>query len=181
MQPQSCYIWPGMEVCGCTRGYKAGQLVNGLIYVIKGYDDEKVTLTQHPDYNKDHVERVKYLQSQLDELQPKMLELLQFLVEKDRTLDEFKAAAGVEEDAEAFELMHLGFSVSKKGRGRNAKDFVKADFSQYDESILWRPWLDETHRLEKAYELDVWNPRPNFSCKEWCPVKDCAHNGKSSY
>jgi hypothetical protein len=30
MQPQSCYIWPGMEVCGCTCRYKAGQLVNGL-------------------------------------------------------------------------------------------------------------------------------------------------------
>jgi hypothetical protein len=43
MQPQSCFIWVGMEVCGCTRGYKAGQLVHGLIYVIKVYDDDEVT------------------------------------------------------------------------------------------------------------------------------------------
>ena len=47
-----------------------------------------------------------------------------------------------------------------------AQDFVKADFTQHDESIMWMPWLSETIRLEKAYETDVWNPRPNFSCKE---------------
>jgi hypothetical protein len=81
----------------------------------------------HPDYNKDHVERVKYLESKLEELQPKMLEIVQFLLEKDRTFDEFKAAAGVEEDLEAFEMLHLGFSMSKKGRGKNAKDVVKPD------------------------------------------------------
>lgn len=62
-----------------------------------------------------------------------------------------------------------------------AKDFVEEDFSQRDEGTMWRSWLDETNRLEKAYELDVWNPRPNFSCKAWCPVKDCAHNGKGVY
>ena len=62
-----------------------------------------------------------------------------------------------------------------------ANDFVKADFHQREESVLWRPWLDDTQRLEKAIEFDVWNPRPNFSCKSWCPVKDCLHNGKSSW
>ena len=62
-----------------------------------------------------------------------------------------------------------------------ANDFVKADFHQREESVLWRPWLDDTQRLEKSIELDVWNPRPNFSCKSWCPVKDCLHNGKGGY
>ena len=62
-----------------------------------------------------------------------------------------------------------------------ANDFVKADFHQREESLMWRPWLDDTQRLEKALELQVWNPRPNFSCKGWCPVKDCTHNGKSSW
>ena len=50
-------------------------------------------MTQHPDYNKDHVEKVKYLQSKLDELQPKMHNLVTFLANKDRTFDEFKVAA----------------------------------------------------------------------------------------
>jgi hypothetical protein len=62
-----------------------------------------------------------------------------------------------------------------------AKDFVKADFTQYDESTMWMPWLVHTNQLEKAYKNDVWNPRPNFSCKAWCPVKDCTHNGKGEY
>jgi len=62
-----------------------------------------------------------------------------------------------------------------------ANDFVKADFHQREEHVLWRPWLDDTQRLEKSLELDVWNPRPNFSCRGWCPVKDCAHNGKGEY
>ena len=127
MQPQSCHIWPGLEVCGCTRGNKAGQLVNGLHYIIKGYDDEAVTLTLHPDYNKDHVERVKYLQANLDELQPKMHNLVSFLREKDRTLEEFQAAVGAEDDVDVDEVMNLGFSIVKKGRGRNAKQYVTAD------------------------------------------------------
>jgi hypothetical protein len=127
MQPQSCHIWPGIEVCGCTRSNKEGQLVNGLVYVVKGYDDEEVTLTLHPDYNKDHQGRVKYLQSKLDDLQPKMQNLVSFLMEKDRTLKEFKAAVGAEDDLDEEEIMSLGFSVTKKGRGKNAKEYVTAD------------------------------------------------------
>ena len=56
-----------------------------------------------------------------------------------------------------------------------ANDFVKADFHARDEFVMWRPWFEDTSRLEKALELDVWNPRPNFSCKGWCPVTDCTH------
>lgn len=56
-----------------------------------------------------------------------------------------------------------------------ANDFIKEDFHVRDEPIMWRPWFEETERLEKALELDVWNPRPNFTCKGWCPVKDCTH------
>lgn len=56
-----------------------------------------------------------------------------------------------------------------------ANDFVKADFHARDEFVMWRPWFEDTERLEKAFELDVWNPRPNFTCKGWCPVTDCTH------
>jgi hypothetical protein len=62
-----------------------------------------------------------------------------------------------------------------------ANDFVKADFSADAQGVHWTRWLEDTARLEKSYELDVWNPRPNFSCKGWCAVKDCAHNGKGEY
>jgi predicted Holliday junction resolvase-like endonuclease len=56
-----------------------------------------------------------------------------------------------------------------------ANDFVKADFHARDEFVMWRPWFEDTERLQKALELDVWNPRPNFTCKGWCPVTDCTH------
>lgn len=62
-----------------------------------------------------------------------------------------------------------------------AQDFVKTTFSADDQNICWMPWLEDTARLEKSLELDVWNPRPNFSCSKWCPVKDCVHNGKGEY
>jgi len=62
-----------------------------------------------------------------------------------------------------------------------ANDFVKADYEQKDSAIYWQGWIENTNRLEKSIELDVWNPRPNFTCKGWCPVKDCAHNGKGYY
>lgn len=62
-----------------------------------------------------------------------------------------------------------------------ANDFVKVDFKADDQGVHWMRWLEDTARLEKALELNVWNPRPNFSCKGWCAVKDCVHNGKGAY
>ena len=62
-----------------------------------------------------------------------------------------------------------------------AGDFVKAKYEREEHEKTWVNWLQDTARLEKALELDVWNPKPNFSCKGWCPVKDCIHNGKGSY
>jgi hypothetical protein len=62
-----------------------------------------------------------------------------------------------------------------------ANDFIKARYERSEHEQTWVKWLEETHRLEQALELNVWNPKPNFSCKSWCVVKDCIHNGKGSY
>ena len=59
-----------------------------------------------------------------------------------------------------------------------ANDFVKAEFGAFQEHLYWQDWLSDVGRLEKAGEVGVWNPRPNFSCKGWCPVVDCTHNGR---
>jgi hypothetical protein len=59
-----------------------------------------------------------------------------------------------------------------------ANDFVKGDFDAEQTDIYWQRWLTNTAQLEKAFEVNVWNPRPNFTCKKWCPVKDCTHNGR---
>ena len=60
-------------------------------------------------------------------------------------------------------------------------DFVKADYARKDAPLTWLKWIQETDRLEKAHETGVWNPKPNFSCKKYCLVKECEYNGKGNY
>lgn len=89
-------------------------------------------------------------------------------------------------DKGQLELMALGlfarFPQVRKVRGGLlfvvSNDFVKAEFTRHDEGLYWRPWLDTTGLLEKSFMNGAWNPRPNFTCKKWCPVTDCVHNGR---
>jgi len=60
-----------------------------------------------------------------------------------------------------------------------ASVFVKVDYEGSQQSEPWVKWLNETKQLEAAYENDVWNPKPNFSCKQYCAVVNCLHNGKN--
>lgn len=62
-----------------------------------------------------------------------------------------------------------------------ANDFVKNEYDIDNSDVYWQRWLTNTAQLEKAFEVDMWNPRPNFTCSKWCPVRDCTHNGRSSY
>ena len=62
-----------------------------------------------------------------------------------------------------------------------ANDFVTTEYTQDKAGVYWNKWITDVNRLEKAIELDVWNPRPNFSCKGWCAVTDCIHNNKGGY
>lgn len=57
-----------------------------------------------------------------------------------------------------------------------ADDLVPAKYEREVEAEAWQKWLGETHRLDQAFETDVWNPKPNFTCRGWCPVEDCEHN-----
>jgi hypothetical protein len=61
-----------------------------------------------------------------------------------------------------------------------ANDFIRGNYEVDKAPTYWERWLADTARLEKALEVDVWNPRPNFTCSKWCPVTDCAHNGRGS-
>ena len=62
-----------------------------------------------------------------------------------------------------------------------AEDLVKAEYVAEVQEQAWQRWLPEIQRLEKALETDVWNARPNFTCRKFCPVVDCEHNGKGEY
>lgn len=58
------------------------------------------------------------------------------------------------------------------------KAFIKDTYTIDRESELWQKWLMEYAKLEKAYEVDVWNPRPTGLCKAHCIVTECPHNGR---
>jgi RecB family exonuclease len=58
-----------------------------------------------------------------------------------------------------------------------ANDFVKAKYERSGQKDLWRKWISEYARMEKAFETDVWNPKPSGLCKRHCPVTECVHNG----
>ena len=60
-----------------------------------------------------------------------------------------------------------------------AKGLVKEDYEIDLEPNLWEKWLGIYGRMEKAFESDVWNPRPSGLCKRHCPVLECAHNGRN--
>ena len=62
-----------------------------------------------------------------------------------------------------------------------AEDLVKAAYETDIQDKAWAKWLPEIQRLEKAMETDVWNAVPNFTCRKFCPVHDCEHNGKGTY
>jgi hypothetical protein len=59
-----------------------------------------------------------------------------------------------------------------------ANDFVKVDY-EGGKPDAWVRWLEETSQLGMAYENGVWNAKPNFSCKNFCAVASCLHNGKN--
>jgi hypothetical protein len=55
---------------------------------------------------------------------------------------------------------------------------VKAEYAREESETRWTKWLEETARLEAAYKNNVWNPQQNFTCRAWCPVLNCKHNGR---
>ena len=59
------------------------------------------------------------------------------------------------------------------------KDLVGAEFTADQQTEAWGKWIPETNQLESAMITDVWNPRPNFTCRGWCAVTDCEHNSKN--
>lgn len=57
-----------------------------------------------------------------------------------------------------------------------AEDFVKADYHADQQDELWSPWFSEVGLLEDSVNSGVWNAKPNFTCRGYCPVNSCAHN-----
>lgn len=59
-----------------------------------------------------------------------------------------------------------------------SKEFVGCSIERGRSESLWKRWKKEIDRLDFSVENDVWNPVPNFTCRKFCPVTDCEHNGR---
>jgi hypothetical protein len=55
---------------------------------------------------------------------------------------------------------------------------VPSSYALSDASDLWLNWFVRLGTLEAAHKSNVWNAKPNFSCRKWCPVLSCPHNGR---
>ena len=59
-----------------------------------------------------------------------------------------------------------------------SEEFLTVTVDRLHLNEIWSKWDIPTSRLEKAFESVVWNASPNFTCRKWCPVTDCEHNGR---
>jgi PD-(D/E)XK nuclease superfamily len=60
-----------------------------------------------------------------------------------------------------------------------ANAFIPSVYVRDDIPVLWEKWLTKYEAMRRAYEMDVWNPRPSGLCKAHCKVLECAHNGRN--
>jgi len=60
-----------------------------------------------------------------------------------------------------------------------AKDFVTEEYEFTQRNAYFEPFIPIVRQLEEAVESDVWNPKRNFTCRKWCPVLSCSHNGRN--
>jgi hypothetical protein len=57
-----------------------------------------------------------------------------------------------------------------------AEDFVRTEYLAEQQSDLWVSWVSDVGQLEASVQNNVWNPKPNFTCRGYCPVTSCDHN-----
>ena len=50
MQPQSMYVWVGLELLGCPRGSGKQIMVQGVVYTVTGITDTYAELQMRPEY-----------------------------------------------------------------------------------------------------------------------------------
>jgi hypothetical protein len=59
------------------------------------------------------------------------------------------------------------------------KDFIPVDFTVHNRFDIFAKLDNVIVSREAAYETGVFNPKKNFTCKAWCPVTECSHNGRN--
>jgi len=62
-----------------------------------------------------------------------------------------------------------------------SEEFVREQYNVDIQDERWAMWDSEIKRIEDAMENDTWNPKQNFTCKKFCLIEHCEHNGKGTY
>ena len=60
-----------------------------------------------------------------------------------------------------------------------AKDFITEEYEFTQKDAYFEPFIPIVEQLEAAVKSDTWNPKRNFTCRKWCPVTSCPHNGRN--
>jgi hypothetical protein len=60
-----------------------------------------------------------------------------------------------------------------------AEDLVKAEYDAPAAMHIFTELDDILTQRDAAYESEVFNPKKNFTCRAYCPVLICPHNGRS--
>lgn len=58
---------------------------------------------------------------------------------------------------------------------------VKDTFKSEEQDKRWIKWKEQYEQMRVAYESNVWNPKENFTCRNWCPITACPHNGRGEW
>lgn len=61
-----------------------------------------------------------------------------------------------------------------------SKEFIPVDFAVKNRHDIFIKLDEILVARDAAYTTNVFNPKQNFSCKQWCPVLNCAHNGRNA-
>jgi hypothetical protein len=60
-----------------------------------------------------------------------------------------------------------------------AGDLVRAQYDAPNGMHIFTELNDKLTLREAAYESEIFNPKKNFTCRAYCPVVICPHNGRS--
>lgn len=58
---------------------------------------------------------------------------------------------------------------------------IKETYRAEDQHERWKKWFGQSEQLDVSIKHDVWNAKQNFTCRNWCPVISCAHNGRGNW
>jgi len=58
-----------------------------------------------------------------------------------------------------------------------SKEFIRDEYQCFFRTAFFEQFKPLVQQLEACHNNGVWNPKRNFSCKKWCSVTSCPHNG----